>query len=103
MQLLEQVLRTSPARPWVLITANRSTHLSRETPTALIAWPEGQWRCIPTQACGLNLIAPWWQQLRRLALQGRRVEDVDEIIAAVVQATAYWTQHRYPYIWKKAA
>jgi hypothetical protein len=28
--------------------------------------------------------------------------DVDEIIAAVMQATEYWHQHRSPYLWKKA-
>jgi transposase len=103
IQLLEQVLWTSPARQWVLITANLSTHLSRETQTALIAWPEVQLLFIPTYACWLNLIEPWWKQLRSLALKGRRFEDVDEMIEAVVQATAYWNQHRYPYIWKKAA
>jgi transposase len=103
IQLLEQVLQSYPAREWVLITDNLSTHLSRETQTALIAWPEVQLLFIPTYACWLNLIEPWWKQLRSLALKGRRFEDVDEVIEAVVLATAYWNQHRYPYIWKKAA
>jgi transposase len=101
-QLLEQVLQTYPAREWVLITDNLSTHLSRDTQTALIAWPEVELRFIPTYACWLNLIEPWWKQLRSLALKGRRFENVDELIEAVVQATAYWNQHRYPYVWKKA-
>jgi hypothetical protein len=103
LRLLAQVLQTYPARQWVLITDNLSTHLSRETQTALIAWPEVQLLFIPTSACWLNLIEPWWKQLRSLALKGRRLANVDEIIEAVLEATAYWNQHCYPYVWKKAA
>jgi len=58
---------------------------------------------MPTDACWLNLIEPWWKPLRRLALKGRRLEAGDEVIEAVVLATASWHQHRYPDIWKKAA
>jgi hypothetical protein len=102
MQLLEQVRQTYPAREWVLIADHLSTHLSRETQTALIAGPEVERRFIPTDACWLNLLEPWWTQLRSLALTGRRFADVDAIIEAVVQATAYWNAHRYPYIWHNA-
>jgi transposase len=79
-----------------------TTHLSRDTQTALLAWPEVELLLLPKYACWLNLIEPWWKQLRSLALKGRRFEDVDEIIEAVVQATAYWNAHRYPYVWEKA-
>jgi transposase len=102
IQLLEQVLQSYPAQEWVLITDNLSTHLSRETQTALIAWPEVQLLFIPRYACWLNLIEPWWKQLRSLALKGRRFERLDEVIEAILQATAYWNAHRYPYVWKKA-
>jgi hypothetical protein len=102
IQLLDQVLQTSPARPWVRITDNLSPHLARGTPTALIAWPEVQRLCMPPYACWLNLIEPWWKPRRRLALKGRRCEEVDDSIEAVVQATVYWHQHRYPDGWKKA-
>jgi transposase len=102
IQLLEQGLQTYLAREWGLITDNLSTHLSREPQTALIAWPEVELLFIPTYACWLNLIEPWWKQLRSLALKGRRFADVDELIEAVVQATGYWNQHCYPYVWKKA-
>jgi hypothetical protein len=47
MQLLEQVWQTSPAQAWGLVTDNQSTHLSRETQVALLAWPEVTWLCIP--------------------------------------------------------
>ncbi len=102
IQLLERVLQTYTAREWVLITDHLSTHRSRETQTALIAWPEVTLLFIPKYACWLNLIEPWWKQLRSLARKGRRFECVRDIIEAVVQGTAYWNQHRYPYIWKKA-
>jgi transposase len=102
IQLLERVLQTYPAREWVLIADHLSTHVSRETQTALLAWPEVQWLLLPKYACWLNLIEPWWKQLRSLALKGRRFEDVEEVIEALIQATLYGNAHRYPYIWKKA-
>jgi hypothetical protein len=53
IQLLAQVLQTYPAREWVLITDNLTTHVSREKQTALIAWPEVHLRFIPKYACVL--------------------------------------------------
>jgi transposase len=103
IQLLELVLQTYPAREWVLITDNLSPHISRDTQTALLAWPEVQLLLLPKYACWLNLIEPWWKQLRSLALKGRRFERIDEVIEAIGQATIYWNAHRYPYVWKKAA
>jgi DDE superfamily endonuclease len=100
--LLEQVRQTYPAREWGLRTAHLRTHLSRATPTALLAWPEVTLRCIPQSACWLNRSAPWGKQRRRLALKGRRFEHVDAIIEAVGQATSYGNQHRYPDVWEKA-
>jgi transposase len=103
IQLLELVLQTYPAQEWVLISDNLTTHVSRETQTALLAWPEVHLSLLPKYACWLNLIEPWWKQLRSLALKGRRFERIDEVIEAIMQATVYWNAHRYPYVWKKAA
>ena len=88
IQLLEQVLQAYPARAWVLIMDTLSTHVSRERQAALRAWPEVQLLVLPKYACWLNLIEPWWKQLRSLALKGRRFERLDEVIEAIVQATA---------------
>jgi len=88
IQLLALVLQTYPAGQWVLITDNLTTYVSRETQAALLAWPEVQ-LLLPKYACWLNLIEPWWQQLRSLALKGRRFERIDEVIEAIVQATVY--------------
>jgi hypothetical protein len=102
IHVLEQVLQTYPAREWRLIADKLSTQVSRETQTALLAWPELQlWRP-PKYACWLNRSEPWWKQRRRLALKGRRFERVGEILAAVVGATAYWHHQRHPDVWKKA-
>jgi transposase len=103
MQLLELVLQTYPAREWVVITDSLTTHLSCETQAALLAWPEMHLLLLPKYTCWLNLIEPWWKQLRSLALKGRHFERDDEIIEALIQATRYWNAHRYPYVWKKAS
>jgi transposase len=101
IQLLEQVMTTFPAQRWLLIEDNLSIHRSRQVRLALSAWPEIQLQFLPKYACWLNLIEPWWKQLRSLALKGRRFETVDELALALQQALTYWNQHRHPYRWKK--
>jgi DDE superfamily endonuclease len=87
--LLELVLQTYPAQAWILITHHLSTHLARETQAALLAWPEMQLLLLPKYTCWLNLIEPWWKQLRSLALRGRRFAGINAVVEAIVQATAY--------------
>jgi hypothetical protein len=53
----------------------------------------------PKYAAYLNLIEPWWKVLRSLALKGRRFEAWAEIEEAVARATAYWNDHRHPFVW----
>src|SRR3954454_4943444 len=53
----------------------------------------------PKYAAYLNLIEPWWKVLRSLALKGRRLEAWAEIEQAVERATAYWNQHKHPFVW----
>ena len=96
------MLQPSPARKWGLIMDALSTPLLRASHTAWLAWPAGELWWLPTEACGPHLREPWWQQLRPLARKGCRGADVEESIAAVVEATASWNQHRAPYIWNKA-
>ena len=80
---------------------NLSTHVSRETKLALAAWPEIRIQFIPKYACWLNLIEPWWKQLRSLALKGKRFESLDELTNTLNAAVVYWNVHRHPYRWKK--
>jgi hypothetical protein len=37
--------------------------------------------------------------LRSLALKGRQFETWAEIEQAVERATAYWNEHKHPFIW----
>jgi transposase len=101
MQLLEKVIQTFPADRLLIVEDNLSTHHSRDTKIALATWPEIQILFLPKYACWLNLIEPWWKQLKSLALKGRRFENQSELETALCSALDYWTEHRYPYRWKK--
>ena len=101
IQLLEKIFVEFPADRWLIIEDNLSIHVSRQVKLALAAWPEVQVLFIPKYACWLNLIEPWWKQLRSLALKGRRFENLDELTSALNQALVYWNAHRHPYTWKK--
>lgn len=101
IQLVEKMITVFPADQWLLIEDNLSTHVSHQTKLALAAWPEIRIQFIPKYACWLNLIEPWWKQLRSLALKGKRFETVDELTSALNAALVYWNAHRHPYHWKK--
>jgi transposase len=101
VQLLEEVVSEFPAERWLIVEDSLSIHISRRTRLALSAWPEIQVQFIPKYACWLNLIEPWWKQLRSLALKGRRFERLDELTEALNAALDYWNAHRHPYRWKK--
>jgi transposase len=99
--LIELVIREFPADRWLLIEDNLSIHTSQQVRLALAACPEIQVLFLPKYACWLNLIEPWWKQLKSLALKGRRFESVDELVEALSAAVGYWNAHRHPYVWKK--
>lgn len=101
IRLLEQVMIQFPADRWLLIEDNLSTHTSREVRVALLAWPEVQIQFLPKYACWLNLIEPWWKQIRSLALKGHRFETIDELVVTLEAALDYWNDHKHPYRWKK--
>src|SRR4051812_44300171 len=67
----------------------------------LFALPHPRWEFVfqPKYAAYLNLIEPWWKVLRSLALKGRRFEAWAEIEQAVERATAYWNEHKHPFVW----
>ncbi len=60
-----------------------------------------QLQFISKYACWLNLIEPWWKQLRSLVLKGRRFENLDQLTLALNNALDYWNKHCHPYFWKK--
>jgi hypothetical protein len=97
VQLLEAMMQDFPADRW-LIMNNLVTHCGGQL---ALAPAGGADQFIPKYACWLNLIEPWWKQLRSLALKGKRFETLDELTDALNQALAYWNAHRHPYTWKK--
>lgn len=101
IELLEQLPVLFPADRWLVIEDNLVTHRSREVQLALLAWPEIQVQFLPTYACWLNLIEPWWKQVRSLALKGRRFETGEELQHALREAVAFWNAHGHPYHWRK--
>ena len=101
LQLLEQMVDRFPAERWLVIEDNLSTHASRDVQRALLSWPELQVQFLPKYASWMNLIEPWWKQLKNLALKGRRFETTDDLEKAVGQALVYWSDHRRPYRWRK--
>ena len=101
IRLLEHVLTRFPSERWLVVEDNLTTHSSRDVRAALVAWPEITLRFLPKYAAWLNLIEPWWKQLRSLALKGRRFETLPDLEAALRGALAYWNAHRHPYTWKK--
>jgi transposase len=101
IQLLEKIMVAFPAERWLIIEDNLSIHISRQVKLALTAYPEMQLQFIPKYACWLNLIEPWWKQLRSLALKGHRFETLDELTQALNSGLDYWNKHCHPYIWKK--
>jgi len=95
IRLIELVMRQFPADRWLLVEDNWSIHTSRQVKLVLAVL------FLPKYACWLNLIEPWWKQLKSLALKGNRFESLDEIIQALYEAVEYWNAHRHPYVWKK--
>lgn len=101
IQLIEKIMTEFPADRWLIIEDNLSIHVGHTVKTALLAWPEIQLQFIPKYAAWLNLIEPWWKQLRSLALKGQRFENLAELTRALNAALAYWNAHCHPYTWHK--
>ena len=101
IQLLEKVMIEFPSDRWLFIEDNLVIHTSREVRLALASRHEIQIQFLPKYACWLNLIEPWWKQLKSLALKGRRFETLEQLNRVLYEALAYWNSHRHPYLWKK--
>lgn len=101
IQLLAQLLAHFPSQRYLLIEDNLSIHHSRDVRTALLAWPEIRVQFTPKYSPWLNLIEPWWKQLKALALNGRRFENVDELTQAFSDSLDFWNAHCHPYQWRK--
>lgn len=87
----------------VLIMDNLNVHKVVDVRLWALKHERVQFLFQPTYTPWLNLIEPWWKTLRQLALKGRNFTSVEQMATAIEQATAYWNDHRHPYIWRKVA
>ena len=78
---------------------NLNTHSATDVLLFALAHPRWEFVFQPKYAAYLNLIEPWWKILRSLALKGRRFEAWSQIDEAVRRATAYWNEHKHPFLW----
>jgi transposase len=98
LERVEAWLPTECERVYAILD-NLSMHHATDVLLFSLAHPRWEFVFQPKYAAYLNLIEPWWKVLRSLALKGRRFETWEAICAAVAAATAYWNQHRHPFIW----
>jgi DDE superfamily endonuclease len=78
---------------------NLNVHGAPGVPLFGLLHPRWEFVFQPTDAACLDLIEPWWEVLRSLALKGRRFETRAEIEQAVGRATACWNDHKHPFVW----
>ena len=81
------------------IVDNLQAHRATDVLLFSLACPRWEFVFQPKSAAYLNLIEPWWQVLRSLALKGRRFASWEEVCQAVAEATASWNGHRNPFVW----
>lgn len=81
------------------ILADLSIHHAPDVLLFAARHPRWEFVYQPEYATYLNLIELWWKVLRSLALKGRRFETWAGIWEVVERATAYWNDHRHPFIW----
>ena len=75
--------------------------MHKGTNALLFALAHPRWEFVfqPTRAAYLNLIEPWWKDLRSLAFSGQCLQSWEAVCEAVEQATDYWNAHRHPFVW----
>jgi DDE superfamily endonuclease len=95
---VEAWIEPTVARVYAILD-NLSSHRTVDVLLWALAHPRWEFVFQPTSAAYLNLIEPWWKILRSLALKGRRFETWAEVCAAVAAGTAYWNNHRHPFVW----
>jgi transposase len=81
------------------VVDNLNAHRATDVLLFSLAHPRWEFVFQPKYAAYLNLIEPRWKVLRSLALKGRRFETWEEVCRAVEESTAYWNQHRHPFVW----
>lgn len=98
LQRVETWLPADCERVYAILD-NLNTHRATDVLLFCLAHPRWEFVFQPTYAAYLNLIEPWWKVLRSLALKGNRFESWEQIQQAIEKATAYWNQHKHPFVW----
>lgn len=98
LEKVEQWVAPETERIYAIVD-NLYMHSAYDVMLFSLVHPRWEFVFQPKYAGYLNLIEPWWKTLRSLALKGRRFTVWTEIIEPVEQATAYWNEHKHPYIW----
>ena len=78
---------------------NLNIHAGMDVLLFALAHPRWEFVFQPKYAAYLNLIEPWWKGAALAGPQGRRFEAWAEIEQAIERATAYWNEHKHPFIW----
>jgi hypothetical protein len=97
---LERADARLPAEAGRVDAVPDNLRVRRATDAWLFAPGHPRWEFVfrPKDAASLDLIGPWWEVLRSPALKGRRFETWEEVCKAVEEATAYWNEHRHPFV-----
>src|SRR3954464_12687978 len=98
LSMVEAWIDPAVARVYAVLD-NLNIHRAPDVLLFSLLHPRWEFVFQPKYAAYLNLIEPWWKVLRSLALKGRRFEAWTEIEEAVARATAYWNDHRHPFVW----
>ena len=97
---VEAAIPSSIERVYVVLD-NLATHKAYDVLLFNLAHPRWEFVFQPKYAAYLNLIEPWWKTLKSLALKGKRFETWEEVEPAIAKASAYWNEHKHPYVWGK--
>lgn len=103
VDFLDQIEASIPPtieRIYVMLD-NLATHKAYDVLLFHLAHPRWEFIFQPKYAAYLNLIEPWWKTLKSLAFKGKRFETWEEVEPAVARASAYWNQHKHPFVWGK--
>ncbi len=98
LEQVEDWLDPAATRVYAVLD-NLRAHRAVDVLLFALAHPRWEFVFQPKYAAYLNLIEPWWNILRSLALNGRRFATWDEICQAVEACTTSWNAHRHPFVW----
>ena len=98
LQQVDEWVNESIERVYAIMD-NLGMHKGTDALLFALAHPRWEFVFQPTRAAYLNLIEPWWKNLRSLAFYGKDLQSWEQLTESVKQATSYWNGHRHPFVW----